>query len=262
MKNNLYKAALLAALGLGGVTATQAQINNNDLVLGFTSPNATSISGTKYDYLIDLGNLSTIEAGGASQLTLSGSQFDSATFNSILGSAVTGGSAYVGIVGGTSGSSGDVFYSNASQPVTGTHGNYATAAGVVPGLTLGQVPQTGQSFYNWVAESPSSQGAMGNSSFSGYVGNPLYAVSASQGSGSQNIDLTLWEGTYTSIPSHASAFSNIGFISLNLTGGNLGVAWNQEAVPAAVPEPTVLALLGGAGLLLLGFRRQSIGKNA
>lgn len=254
MKRQLIKAALVAAVSLSVGAAAQAQINNDDLVLGFTSPNATTTGGSKYDYLLDLGSLSTIQAGGATQLTLSG--FDPATFHSILGTAVTGGSAYVGIVGGTSGSSGDVFFSNASQPASGTKSTYATAAGVVPGLSLGQVAQTGQSFFNWIAESPASQGGQGTSSFSGYVGNPLLTISAAQGSGSENIDLTLWKGTYTSFPQQASTFSDIGYISLNLSGGNLGAAWDQEAAP--VPEPGSVAILGVMGVIAFSLRRQLI----
>ncbi|HEX5398765.1 MAG TPA: PEP-CTERM sorting domain-containing protein [Verrucomicrobiae bacterium] len=251
IKKHLYRVALLAALGLGGATAAQAQINANDLILGFTSPNAASIGGNKYDYIIDLGQI----PGSAGQITLSPSQFNATTFNTVLGSALAGGQAYVGIVGAHSGASGDVILSADVQPTTSGSASFLrSAAGYPDGLGLGQVNQTGSSFFENISQGPGQLGAAANN-FTLYAQSPLYAITASQGTGAQTIDLNLWEATYQTIPSSGvSAYSSPGFISLNLNGGNLGVAFNQEAL--AVPEPATYALLGAAGVLLLVFRRQ------
>ena len=251
IKKHLYRVALLAALGLGGAPAAQAQINANDLILGFTSPNATSIGGNKYDYIIDLGQI----PGSAGQITLSGSQFDATTFNTILGSALAGGQAYVGIVGAQSGASGDVLLSADVQPTTSSSAAFLqSAAGYPNGLALGQVNQTGSSFYDNISQAPGQLGAAANN-FTLYAQSPLYAITASQGTGAQTIDLNLWKATYQTIPSSGvGAYSSQGFISLNLSGGNLGVAYNQQALP--VPEPATYALLGTAGVLLFAFRRQ------
>lgn len=249
MKNinkHLCRVALLAAFGLGGVTAAQAQINANDLLLGFTSPSVTS------DYIIDLGQI----PGSAGQITLSPSQFDAATFNSLFGSALSGGQVYVGIVGAQAGGiSGDVLFSAATQPATSPSAtDLRSAAGFPSGLALGQVNQTGASFYDLISQSPGQEGAAANS-FALYAQSPLYAITASQGTGAQTIDLNLWEATYQTIPSSPpGAYSGQGFISLNLSSGNLGVAYNQAAL--AVPEPATYAILGVAAVLLLVFRRQ------
>ena len=257
----LYKAAWLAALALAAGTAAEAQINNNDLLLGFTSPNAASVGGIQYDYIIDLGNLSTIQAGGASQLTLSGSQFNSATFNSDLGSAISGGTAYVGVVGASPGSVGDVILSAASQPPKSSSANFLSLAASYPnGLSLGAVSQTGNSFHENISTAPGQNGA-GANNFALYAQSPLSAISISQGSGTQNIDLTLWEATYSTF-SGANSYIPQGFLSFNLSGGGLGAAWNTEASPMAVPEPPPYEIFIGAGLLLVGFRRRFTSKFA
>src|ERR1035437_5022181 len=73
---NLYKAALLAALGLGSITAVQAE-SYGDLIVGFTTT-------TGIDHLYDLGSLS---------LLTSGQTWDAATLG------ITGGTYSWGVVG-------------------------------------------------------------------------------------------------------------------------------------------------------------------
>ena len=49
-----------------------------------------------------------------------------------------------------------------------------------------------------------------------------------------------------------------GYFTLDLTGGSPSLTFT----PQAAPEPTVLGLLGGAGLLLLSFRHRFNRKNS
>lgn len=265
MKKQFQKAAWVAALGLGVGTAAQAQINNEDLVLGFTSPNAASIGGVKSDYVIDLGSLTTLLGSGAQQITLSGSEYSDSTFTAAVGGAVTGGSAYVGIVGATHGSSGDVILSGVagSTPPTGTKNNYQSAANFPSGLSLGEVSQSGQSFFNNIAQNPTSAGAA-PSSFAQFVQNPLQGITSAQGTGGSALNLEIYRGTFTSIPQTASAFSDEGFVSIlfSSNGGISGVAWDEAATAAAVPEPGTYGLFAGAGLLVLVLRRQLTGRTA
>ena len=72
----LYKAALLAALGLTGATAAQAQVAPSDVFLGFND--SAGPSGANNDYVIDLGagaNFTT-----TASLNLS-SDFNASTFS-------------------------------------------------------------------------------------------------------------------------------------------------------------------------------------
>jgi hypothetical protein len=258
MKKQLLKAGLVAALGLGASTAAQAQINNDDLVLGFTSPNATSIGGVKSDYIIDLGQ---VLGTSPAQIPLSGSQYNDPTFTANLGGAVTGGSAYVGIFGAKSGSSGDVILSSTVVPPTGSKSSYASAATFPASVTLGLVPQTGQSVFNNISTAPGQPGNNATS-FGLYVPSPLETISSSQGTGQSLLNLEVYRATYPLI-GNASAFVDQGFISLlfSANGGIAGVAWNEPAT-SAVPEPSTYGLFAGAGLLLVLFRRQLTGRTA
>ena len=266
MKKQLYRVALVAALGLAGATAAQAQILNNDLVLGFTSPNATTF-GTppntyQNDYSIDLGQLL---GTSAHQIALNvGNLYDynyiDSSFTADLGSAVVNGQAYAGVFGATSGSIGDDLLSAVSTPATLAGASLKNGAVYPSGVALGEIAQSSSSsVHGEISTAPFSTGADPNS-YAEWLPSPLESVSSSQGTGGSTLDLQVYEASYTSGKSGVTgtAFSNVGFVSVlfNANGGISGVAWNEEATPSPVPEPATCALLGGAGLLLLALRRK------
>lgn len=253
---NLYKAALLAALGITAVSA-QAQIANNDLVLGFTSQAA----GVTSDYVLDLGQIPTTANTQLSGISLS-------TFNSVFGSALSGGQVNVGIVGGTDSGTFDaitstldngsgtatVAGSNAPKTATGKS-QLSGAADSADGLALGVVSQGDlSSFSQNIAINPTTAGAAANS-FAGYLGsNPLSTISSGE-----TITLDLWKSTQSG-KSGATAWVYEGDVALDLTGSTLSAVFDPTVV--SVPEPTTYGLLAGAGLLVVALRRNINPKNA
>jgi len=254
MKRQLTKATLAVALGLGISTAAQAQIANDDLVLGFTS------TGAQNDYIINLGQLL---GTSAHQITLSGSQYNNSSFLANLGSSATGGNLYAGVFGGNAGSTGDIFISALSQPTQGTFNNEHQGSGFPSSVSLGLVPQSGQSVHDNISTAPGLAGA-NPSSLGLYVPSPLQTISASQGTGQSVVNLEVWQSTFHQFPSAATtAYSDQGFVSLmfNNDGSLGGVAWDQPAQLATVPEPTC-GMFAGLGALFFALRRQFKSKTA
>jgi hypothetical protein len=70
---------------------------------------------------------------------------------------------------------------------------------------------------------------------------------------------TLYQSTEASLGATGGAFSEIGTITIDVPTDT--VTFNGiDSAP--VPEPTTYGLLAGAGLLLVGVRRQFVKKNA
>jgi len=251
---NLYKAALLAALGLISVTAAQAQsasgtINNNDLVLGFTS----TVNGVSQDYILDLGQIPTAPNTQLGGISLS-------AFNSIFGANLANGQVNAGIVGGLPSGTQDVITSTlqgAGAPsVSPSKGNISGAAGTVSGLQLGAVSQSSSaSFFQNIAETPSTAGAAANS-FAGYLAsNPLSTIGTSE-----TLTLDLYKDTFSG-KTGTTGWSFIGDIALDLSGPTLSAVFDPTST-AAVPEPATYGMLAGAGLLAVSLRRQVSRKTA
>jgi hypothetical protein len=259
MKNHLYKAALAAALGLAGAVAAQAQYANNDLDLGFTSPNASSVGGAKFDYVIDLGQLL-----GASAQQL-GSTFNADFyFTPDLSSAVVNGQAYAGIFGGKSGSAGNLLFSATSLPGTENFANMANAAGIPTGVTLGAIAQSSaSSVFGDVSEAPGASGANANS-FAGYAASPLETITTSEGTGGTVMDLEVYEASYNALTHSSTAFTDEGFVSIlfESNGSLSGIAWDEAATPSPAPEPATCSLYAIGGLLMLALGRRFSGKIA
>lgn len=249
MKKNLYKTALVAAFGLAGAAAAQAQVNPNDLVLGFTS----QYSGVTDDYLVDLGQFPT---GGAINVSLNTSGFNWSTFNSIFSGAMANNALNVGIVAGQNGNSGDVIFSvldngtgtyysaGSSTPVGDTRSNLKNGAGIPLSLSLGEVAQgsTGSpttSFYSDVAENPTTPGAA-NNNFTGYVDNPLSTM------GTYTV-LDLYEDAYTGGSSGSWVFD--GTVTIGLNNDTLTAIYDT-------PEPGTGLIAGISGLSILILRRR------
>ena len=258
IKWKLCRSALLAGLGLAFVTAVKAQIDPNDLVVGFSS----QASGVTSDYIIDLGPIptgaNTTSANNNYALNVSG--FDYSIFTSIFGSAFTSGQVNVGIIAGMDSGNQDVFESvldngtgtptvaGSSAPGTSPVGsNIANAAGTVGALTLGQVVQTSEgSWYYNIAENPTTPGSAVNSFASYLNSNPMTTIG-----GTEMLTLDLYEDIDNG-HAGASGWTYMGDVSLDLSGGNLTATYD----PTPVPEPGTCGLAALGGFLALALRRQ------
>lgn len=262
MKKQLFKAALLAALGLASVTAAQAATPNpGDLVLGFTQSSGNP-SGN--DYVIDLGS-SFLGTSGVTDLS---SLISLTTFNSTFSSVSA---VNAGVVGGinTGGDGTEVWLTSlrngspASVTIPGTEtkpskitlsGNLSGAAAVAGSVLLGTPSQTDTGLGSWtqqIAKSPTLAGANTHNfvSYIGSSGNPLRNI------GTSGILIEdLW--TESNVGGTLSAMTYDGFFTLDMTGSTPVFTYTGNTV--AVPEPMSYGLLSGAGLLLLSLRRQFI----
>ncbi|HEY3762962.1 MAG TPA: hypothetical protein VGN23_14550 [Verrucomicrobiae bacterium] len=248
MKNNLYKTALVAALGLAGATAVQAQtVGPNDLVLGFTSQAA----GVTDDYLIDLGQIPSTP--GTFDISTT---FNATTFGSTFGSALSGNELNAGIVGGSTSSAIDSTLDISGNPSTLSPGSSAPAAStksfvdnagdIATSLSLGTPAHSAQtSFFSDVAENPTTAGANANS-FAGYVSNPLSTMTGN------SIVLDLWENS-DSGRSGVTGWTYEGYVDLSFSGNDLTATYDE---PAATPEPATYGIFGCVGVLMLGMRRK------
>ena len=259
----MKKLTSAAAFLIGGaILASQSAFAQtftaNDLYLGFENFNG----GATEDYIIDLGQASGI-VGGSSVVNLS-SDFSLSDFNAVLG---TSASVNAGVVGGSQYNppGWDVY---ATQLRVGGAGNPAVAGSDESGNTFYEAeistsvaplsnlnaPTAGHGLldtslsWTYNVEPAPNQGVQSFYANSGI--NPSSPISAG---GVLYEDL--WESTATY--TQGSAFRYLGYFALDLSGSNPSLTFT----PQAVPEPTVLGLLGGAGLLLLSFRRRLIGKN-
>jgi hypothetical protein len=256
----LTRAAILIG---GAVLATQSAFafQQNDLYLGFQN----SAGGGSADYIINLGAASGI-VGQSPVVDLSGS-FSSSLFNN---AALQGSSSQImaGVVGGENSATGagtaDIFL---AQLRTSNFGNAAVAGSTLTQkLTQGQ-DNTAEADLSPLVSLTAGTGFLDSSKSWETSVEPSLAGSFYQGTGVNPDSLfssstVLYEDLYeTSNASSgrgaaANPFTYLGYFSLDLTGGSPSLTFTQ-----AVPEPTVLGLLGGAGFLLLSSRRRFSGKN-
>jgi hypothetical protein len=265
--NKLKTISLVAAGAAMMSQAVQAQSNpnNNDLVLGFTS----QASGVTQDMVLDLGPIPSVTFPTTYQLD--GTTADLSAFTSVFGSALASGQVNVGIIGGLGGGVKDVILStldggngNATKP-TGPNpskGNIANAAGDVlslnaysAGSAAGENTTGAGSSTSWfasIAENPTTVGSSGSgTTYAEYVNNPMYTINGS--TKSITLDLYKDSGTATS-GSATTGWTYAGNVTIDLSGSSLSAIYSA-------PEPSSVALFGGAGLLALAFRRQIIRKN-
>lgn len=262
---NLYKFALLTALGLASVQGVFAGANNNDLILDI---NANDSGGTT-EFDVNLGNISTFTPTPNYDLSslVSG-------FNSYSSATVSG--LMIGVVGGQNGQGGiagtgnDIFsttmrvggssYATAGTEGAPTAGSPGKAAiGSAGGITgtfsdYGVNTSTGDStsWTSLVAKDTTTDGTA-NNSFSSYLGlNPMSSITGS------TITLDLWKDTVTG-SSTTSGWVYQGDLTLTLNGS---AAPSLVYDVSAVPEPTTYGMLAGAGLLLVSFRNKLVRKNA
>jgi hypothetical protein len=264
----LTTAALLVGGAVLASQSTFGQAIGNDLYLGFQN----KAGGGTEDYVINLGAASAI-VGSSSVVNLSG-DFSLSDFNAVLG---TSSSMFGGVIGAantsTSGqaNTADVYLtqlrsggagipsvagSSVSQQLSRNQDNttYADLGTLFsPAAGTGGL-DTSKSWENLVDPINSTGTFQSNTGL-----NPDSAVSASS-----VLYEDLWY-TSSSTLTGTQPFTYLGYFTLNL-GGGIQPAVVQPTLTFTganvVPEPTVLALLGGAGLLFLSFHRRLNGRNA
>lgn len=229
----------------------------NDLYMGFqNSADATSPG----DYIINLGSASSI-IGGTSVLNLS-SDFSLSDFNSVLNGSTSmmGG----GVVGASSqfqawdmfatqvrvGGAGNPALPGSSLASLGDYGysqdsGGATALSTLNGPAVGTgVVDSGKSWQGSIESTPANPQTTGT----------FWSASGVQPDTSIGDGSVVYEDLWTTSTTSATVknpWVYVGYFTLN-TGNTPSLTFT----PMAVPEPSVLGLLGGASLLALSFRRR------
>lgn len=246
----LTRAAFLVG---GAILASQSAFASgiaNDLYMGFQG--GTNASA---DYIINLGAASDI-VGSSSVVNLSG-DFSQTSFDAVLGALS---SVQAGVVGG--------YQTSLSSPPPDLYVTQLRSGAGNPFLPGSIAPTpTSKSIINGAA-SPLLSGLAGPAAGTGVLDPSLSWQSVVEpGTAVQNFyrnsgvnpdsaigaggvlyeDLwTVSNGTLSGV----SAWTYKGYFTLDLSGSSPSLTFTS------VPEPTVLGLLGGAGLLLLSFRRR------
>jgi len=230
----MYKFALLAALGLASVSAVKAE-SYGDLIVGFTT-------GSGSDVIYDLGNLSTLTSGetwSASTLGISGGTYSWGVIGD--GSSAYQGTSYDTLY--TTLAAGLPFRLNGNGAWQAPDTGINTLVAQLPGGAANFGPNSGTTIATTVAGNPNPNswlaetvnGSLSTAFHNAYV-NPNVANQAVADLYQVNDD--------------NSAPTIDGTFSLS-SGGTL--TFNTVS---AVPEPATYGLLSGAGMLLLGLRRQ------
>jgi hypothetical protein len=254
----LYKSALLAVLGLAGVTAAQA---STDLFIGFND-NAGPTSAQN-DYVIDIGSFATLQADAlaAPNYTVNlSSLFIPSTFSTAFSSDPNEASdVAAGVAGGQTSTNPKQLWQTAPvgiTPVSISGSALQTAANQPQTLVAGEYASTTQnSSWTWlVAQSPTLPGTEPSGSVAssthtnpmGLLGIGVYP----------NLILNLWQDTRLTATSPGSTgWVDEGYFTFDLQD-------NSVTYTVPVPEPGFYGLVAGAGLLVLALRRQFVSKIA
>ncbi len=259
----MKKLTTAAFLVGGAILASQSafgQAAANNLYFGFQN----QAGGGTADYIINLGAASGI-VSQTHVVDLSG-MFSSSDFNSVLGSSS---SMFGGVIGAASATvnngTGDVYL---TQLRNGGAGVSSVAGSSVSQMMLRSQDNTAYSDLGTLYSPAAGTGGLdagktwenlvdpnnATLTFQSNTGlNPDSAVSASS-----VLYEDLWYTQNSSFSGNAQPYTYLGYFKLDLTGATPSLTFT----PQSVPEPTVLGLLGGAGLLFLSFRRRFNQKNA
>jgi hypothetical protein len=248
MKNNLYKAALLAALGLAGISTAQA---SSDFLLGFND--AAGPTAAQNDYVIDLGSATSLYNAAASNGgtvnvwtssigTLFSSTFtaDSSALNDVT----------AGIVEGFTSGYPKTLYVTAPTSVlsisTPSGGQFNNASSAAAGVTIGEYASSSDAsaWTGAVAASAIAPGTevSGDSVAGNAKVNPMGQLSSGV------LDLNLWETTRPSSLGAVAAYQEVGSVHIDMSSDIIDVT--------IVPEPSTYGLLALGGLLILSFRHR------
>lgn len=253
MKNNLYKAALLAALSVALSPAAKAA-NNGDVFVGLND--AAGPTSAQNDYVIDLGSYTDFTTTGTVQGTINSTMFNTAfgtdgnalnevAVGAVAGGQIAGGNNYLFSTGNLSGiPSASPFKNSQNSAGTVEGGEYASA---------GSISDTTWSFE--VAVSPTQPDEYGNGVAS-ETGNPMSYLTG----GTATLDLyeSTFSGTRGASP---SAWTLLGTLTID---ANSSVSDPSDANADtitftgvdAVPEPGTFGLFAIGGLLAHGLRRR------
>jgi hypothetical protein len=251
MKNNLYKAALLAALGLAGITTAQA--SNSDFLLGFND--AAGPTAAQNDYVIDLGSATSLYNAAASN----GGTVNlwNSTIGGLFTTAFSADGNYdnnvaVGLVEGNTPSSGTQFLyqtinGNPSTPATISGTELLGSAAYAQGVSVGESASGAAGTWSYqVAPSPVSQGlvAANGDTVAATTAQPLSYLA------SGTVTETLYENTLSGSGRSATVggWTVAGSITVNPDADIIDIT--------IVPEPSTYALLALGGLLVLSFRHR------
>ena len=245
MKNmkNLYRVALLAALGLATASVASAQ----NLELGFND--AAGPSSAQNDYVINLGALSQFTT--TSTLNLS-SAFSASTFNTAFGSDSSSlNDVAVGAVGGIS-STLDSFYSTVGIGPTVSANNIGSSVQFSEPTVGEYASATAGGWSSAVAVSPTLPGSGAAGSISTTSENPTELLSS--GVITENLYEAYDTGSGRTVTLHEQ---ELGALSINVNSDTVTFTGVD-----AVPEPATYGLLAASGLLIVAVRRQFKAKNA
>lgn len=223
---NTYKVALLAALGLAGVSSAHAQYTG-DLLVGIAQ------TGSANTDVIDLGSFASLTDGETWDLT-----------TSLAAAGITlNSSAVFGVVGYENASTPDQLYvTDSATPANlsnTTHFNAPKADVLTLGDNQGAQVSGNSSGTDWASQTEGTTG------LAGALG---YNINSSVDSSAQ-----LW----TIIANNSAPSEDLTFSFTSIGSDDV-----LQYGTAAVPEPSTYGLLAGAGLLVVALRRQFGTKNA
>ncbi len=259
----LYKAALLAALGLGSITAAHA---STDLLLGFND--AAGPTSAQNDYVIDLGMsgatlVADANANGGTY-DLSG-LFNAGTFTTtfINTAADLSGTALdpnwannvnAGVVSGYAFSNPKLLYQTVAAGVTpaAISGSQLSDGVNIPnGIIIGNYASTTAS--GWTASVAVDATLLNSQAFPSTVANAT-GISPLGNLSSGVLSIELWENQRNGI-SNPIGWVDQGTFNINLNSDSITFV-------TPVPEPSTLGLMGVAGFTALVFSRRFTRKNA
>jgi len=258
MKNNLYKAALLAALGLVSVTAAQAQ---SDMLLGFNDAGA-NISSASYqnDYVLDLGAIGLFTTSSTFSGSINQSTFDGAF---VTPDASWASDVAVGVVAENNSVSPKQLYVSATSipgSIASTSQNDAIAS--ASGIATGEYTTAsgGSALNGWsynVGVAPGDAQILNGNPLGGGNGNAVenFVPGELENLSGGDATFNLYE---TANGGSSHTFTEIGTFTVDANDGVDTITYDGID---SVPEPTSYGIFVGAGLLVLALRRQFAPKN-